>query len=102
MAKFLQLNSIGLPVMVEESATAATYSESIYYSGGLAASTNITLPNSGSFTSSTAKDLLVILNDRVVEQGRDFNVIGAGPTYTQIAFTYALTNDSVVVFRKGI
>lgn len=86
----------GLPTMV------AAYDQSIYYSTGLAASTPITLPSSGSFTSSTAADLIVIVNNRVVEVTRDFSVVGAGPTYTQIQFSYALSNDSVVRFRQNI
>ena len=81
---------------------AHTYDESIYYVSGLTANTPITLPNSGNFTDSSAKDLLVVLNDRVVEITRDFTVVGAGPTYTQIQFVYALTNDSVVRFKKGL
>ena len=86
----------GLPTMVAE------YDESIYYASGLAASTAITLPSSGSFENATAKDIIVILNDRVVEETRDFNVLGAGPNYTQIEFIYALPNDSVVRFKKNI
>lgn len=101
MAKFLRLIN-GLPVMQDEAASAPSYDESIYYSSGLTASTAITLPNSGTFSDAAAKDLLVILNDRVAEVTRDFNVIGAGPTYTQISFIYNLSNDSVVRFRKGI
>lgn len=101
MAKKLELIN-GLPVMTDEAAAGTPYDESIYYSSGLAANTNITLPNSGSYTNSSAKDLLVILNDRVVEVTRDFDVVGAGPTYTQIKFIYDLTNDSVVRFKKSL
>jgi hypothetical protein len=101
MGKFLRLIN-GLPVMQDEAAGAAAYDESIYYASGLAANTNITLPNSGSYGDSSAKDLLVILNDRVVEVTRDFDVVGAGPTFTQIKFIYDLNDDSVVRFRKNI
>lgn len=101
MAKKLQLVN-GLPIMMDEAAAGTPYDESIYYSSGLVANTNITLPNSGSFSDSAAKDLLVILNDRVMEVTRDFDVVGAGPTYTQIKFIYNLSNDSVVRFRKNI
>lgn len=100
MAKFLKLVN-GIPRMIEVG-SGTPYDESIYYSSGLTANTNITLPNSGSFTSSSAKDLLVILNDRVVEVTRDFDVVGSGPTYTQIKFIYDLTNDSVVRFKQSI
>lgn len=101
MSKKLQLVN-GLPVMMDEAAAASPYDESIYYSSGLTANTAITLPNSGSYADSSAKDLMVILNDRVVEVTRDFTVVGAGPTYTQIQFIYDLTNDSVVRFKKGL
>jgi hypothetical protein len=86
----------GLPIMQ------AAYDESIYYSGGLTANTNITLPNSGSFKDASAKDLIVIINDREAEVTRDFDVVGAGPTYTQIKIIYTLTNDSVVRFRMNV
>lgn len=88
--------------MEDEAASLPAYDESIYYSSGLSANTNITLPNSGSFSDASAKDLLVILNDRVVEVTRDFDVVGSGPSYTQIKFIYDLSNNSVVRFRKGI
>ena len=101
MGKFLRLTN-GLPIMQDEASTLPSYDESIYYSSGLVANTNITLPNSGSFSSASAKDLLVILNDRVIESGRDFDVVGAGPTFTQIKFVYDLSNDSVVRFRRYI
>lgn len=101
MGKFLRLVN-GLPVMQDEASAATPYDESIYYATGLAANTPITLPNSGSFSNSLAKDILVILNDRVVEITRDFLVVGAGPTYTQIKFEYDLSNNSVVRFKKGI
>lgn len=97
MTKVLQLIN-GVPTTIEIN---SPYDESIYYSSGLAASTTITLPNSGSFTSSTAKDILIIVNKRVVEIDRDFNVIGGSP-YTQIEFIYTLPNDTVVNFKQGI
>ena len=100
MAKFLRLVN-GLPISYDE-AGSTPYSESIYYVSGLAANTNITLPNSGSFSNSSAKDLLVIVNDLVKEVTRDFDVVGAGPSYTQIKFIYDLPNHAVVVFRSSI
>lgn len=88
--------------MQDEAATSPSYDESIYYASGLSANTPITLPNSGSFSDNSAKDILVILNDRLVEVTRDFSVIGAGPSYTQIQFIYALPSDAVVRFKKGV
>jgi hypothetical protein len=54
MAKKLQLVN-GLPIMMDEAAAATPYDQSIYYASGLAANTNITLPNSGSFNQSDKK-----------------------------------------------
>ncbi len=101
MAKFLRLVN-GIPTMLDETALPSAYDESIYYSTGLTSGTNITLPNSGSFSNASAKDLLVFVNDRAVEVTRDFSVIGAGPSYTQISFGYNLPNDSVVRFKKNV
>lgn len=85
----------GLPTIV------AAYDESIYYSSGLSANTNITLPNSGSYQSASAKDILVVINDRAAEVTRDFDVVGAGPTYTQFKFIYDLPLDSVVRIKMN-
>lgn len=90
----------GIPQMTAEGGS--PYDESIYYASGLTANTSITLPNSGSYTSATAKDLLVTLNGVMKEITRDITVVGSGPTYTQIQFIYALPVDAVVRFRKGI
>lgn len=97
MTSVLQLVN-GVPTMV----TIDSYDESIYYASGLTANSTITLPNSGSFTSPSAKDIIIIINKRVVEVGRDFNVLGAGPTYTQIENLYALPNDTVINFKQNI
>lgn len=82
--------------------SAVPYSESLYYATGLAANTTITLPNSGAFGNSSAKDILIIHNGIVKELTRDFIVIGAGPSYNQIQFIYSLPDHSVVHFVQGI
>jgi hypothetical protein len=86
----------GLPTMIQP------YDQQIFYSTGLAASTAITLPSSGTFHSSTASDLLVILNATVVEVTNDFTVVGSGPNYTQIQFNYALPNASTLIFKQVV
>lgn len=101
MGKFLRLVN-GLPIMMDEASSVPSYDESIYYSSGLSANTNITLPNSGEFYDADAKDILIFVNDRAIEVTRDFAVIGAGPSYTTIQINYDLTNDSVVRFKKNI
>lgn len=87
----------GLPV----STASAAYDESILYTSGLVAETNITLPNSKTFTSSSAKDLTVIVNGTQREYARDFLVVGAGAPYTQIKFIYDLSNNTVVRFKMA-
>ena len=75
------------------------YDESIYYSSGLSSGSNITLPNSGSYGDDGAKDMFVIVNDRIVEAVRDFTV-PSGPSKTYITTIYDLPTDSVVRFIK--
>lgn len=98
MAQLKLIN--GLPV------TQTEYDESIAYPSGLAANTNITLPNSGAFYNASAKDILVIVNDRVVEwssdgSARDFTITGSTP-YTQIKFNYDLMNNTIVRFKMNV
>lgn len=78
---------------------ASLYDESIYYASGLISGSNITLPNSETYTDGAAKDLIIIINDRVVEAVRDFTV-PAGDTKTYITTAYNLPNDTVVRFIK--
>lgn len=86
----------GLPTSVAE------YDESIDYPSGLAANTPITLPNSGFYLNASAKDLLILYNDLGMEVTRDFTVVGAGPTYTQFQFVFALPNNSKVRIKQNI
>lgn len=80
----------------------ASYDESSYLAAGLVTATPITIPNSASFRSPTAKDVHVIVNGIMREVTRDFTVVGAGPNYTQIQFIYDLPADSVVRFKKTL
>lgn len=100
MSKILTIVN-GIPTLQEVSVGTA-YDESIYYESGLAAETPITLPNSGYFTNSSAKDILVIANDLVREITIDFTIVDAGPNYTQIQFNYALPTHSRVRFKQNI
>lgn len=85
----------GLPQMVQP------YDQQIFYSTGLSGGTPITLPSAGTFYSSTASDLLVILNGLIVEVTNDFVVLGSSP-YTQIEFNYALPANSTLIFKQRI
>lgn len=93
----------GLPTMQSITASAiAAYEQSIYYSSGLAASSTITLPSSGSFSSSVAADILIFINGRKANITTDFTVVGAGPTYTQISNVWAFSNDTTIVFKSHL
>src|SRR5271157_926811 len=99
MSGFLTLSN-GLPIMT--AGPSSSYDQSIYYASGLTASTPITLPSSGYFSTSTASDIIILVNDRWAEVTRDFTVLGSGPNYTQIQFNYALPNDAVVRFKSHL
>lgn len=79
-----------------------SFDESIAYPSGLSAATNITIPNSKSFTTSDASDILIIANNTLREVTRDFTVVGSGPTYTQIQFIYDLPTNTTVRFIKHV
>lgn len=85
----------GLPTTIQP------YDQIIQYSSGLAANTPLTLPSSGTYSSSIAADLLVIVNGQVKEITTDFLTVGSAP-YTQIQFNYALPNATTVQFKQVI
>ena len=78
------------------------YDESQTFAGGLAALTTITVPNSKDFQDSAAADVFIIVNNALKEVTKDFTVIGAGPSYTQIQFIYDLPNDTHVRFKRVV
>lgn len=85
----------GLPTTIQP------YDQIIQYSSGLSANTTITLPSSGSFSSSIGADILVIVNGTVKEITNDYITVGSAP-YTQIQFNYALPNATTVQFKQII
>lgn len=85
----------GIPTQVDEH----YYDQSIVYASGLAASSDIILPNSEVYYEDDASDLLIIFNNRPVEVTRDFTV-PAGTSKNKITTVYALPNDTVVRFKK--
>jgi hypothetical protein len=97
MSQFIQLVN-GLPVMVSQAG--AAFDESILYPSGLAASTTVTIPNSESFENIDASDIIITVNQKLQEVGRNFTVVGASGPFTQVQFIDALPNDSVVRFKK--
>lgn len=55
--------------------------------GPVTSGTNITLPQSGTYTS---LELQIYLNGDRIEQVFDWNTVGAGPTRTQVQLTFQL------------
>lgn len=96
MAKKLALVN-GLPRMVDESASPAIYDESVDLVGTLSAGTPYTLPNSGSYE---GEEIEVFLDGQTLDSGSDFNFVGAGPTRTQVSFTFDLLAGDRLRFRK--
>ena len=76
------------------------FDESIAYASGLASGTTVTIPNSGSFSQADAADIIITVNQKLQEVIRNFTVVGAGPTYTQVQFVDDLPDDAVVRFKK--
>lgn len=100
MTKFVQLVN-GVPTMVEDSGS-TPYNESEYFFTGLAADTPVSLPNSGEFNDPSGKDIIVVVNKRVVEHSRDYEIVGVSAPFTQIKFIYDLPNETVVNYIKGV
>lgn len=96
MAKALRLIN-GVPRMSEVTGADAIYDETLVVgSGGILASTPISLPSGGTYES---KDLEVYLGGQFLEPGVDYNYVGAGPSRTQITFDTLLLENERVRFR---
>lgn len=86
MAKKLALVS-GLPRMVDEGAALSIYDETFTVVTNITTGTPVTLPNSGTYT---GEELEIRLNGVRMDSGIDYNTVGAGPTRTQVVFTFDL------------
>lgn len=96
MANFLRTSN-GYPRLFAESSSPTIYDESVDLVGTLSTGTPYTLPSSGSYT---GDELEVYLDGQVLDSGSDFNFVGAGPTRTQVAFTFDLHAGDRLRFRK--
>ena len=61
--------------------------------GPIASGVLITLPEAQSYEDG---ELEVFFNGKPMEELIDFNIIGAGPTRTQISFTFDIQNDDII------
>lgn len=105
MARFLRLQN-GIPRGQDEAGASTIYDEYLLVVasspganeivGPITAGTNITLPNSGDYTSD---ELMVDFNGQTLENGFDFNYVGSPPR-TQIQMTFELEVGDRLYFRK--
>jgi hypothetical protein len=96
MAKKLALVN-GIPRMVDESASPTIYDESVTLASNLSTGVNYTLPASGTYE---GEEIEVYLDGQVLDSGADFNFVGAGPTRTQVVFTFDLYIGDRLRFRR--
>lgn len=107
MAKFLRLSN-GVPRSFDEAASVTIYDERLTVvsgapadsneiTGPVNAGTNVTLPDSGTYT---ALELQIYLNGDRLEAVADYAYVGAGPTRTQVQFTFGLVVGDTIDFVK--
>lgn len=66
--------------------------------GGILAGTNITLPNSGSYTD---VEMEIYLDGQFLEPTIDYNYVGASAPRTQVQMTFDLLENERLRIRKG-
>ena len=93
MSKVVRVIS-GIPRYQELGATA--YEETYSVASPISAGTDITLPNSGTYTSS---ELTIYLNGQKMTYLEDYAYVGTPPR-TQVEFLFDLVAGDLVVFRK--
>lgn len=105
MARVLELIN-GVPRMRDEASPPTIYDESLevvssgagagQINGPISTGTPITLPSSGSYE---ADELEIYLNGARLEDAADYNYVGAGPTRTQVSFTFDIVVGDDIRFR---
>lgn len=95
MSKVVRIVS-GIPRYQDLGAT--TYEETYSVGAPISAGTDITLPNSGTYTSS---DLAVYLNGQKMSYLEDYAYVGTVPR-TQVEFLFDLVAGDLIVFRKEL
>lgn len=96
MSYFLKVVN-GWPRLVSEAGSVAIYDESVTLVAPVTSGTAYTLPNSGNYQ---GEELEIMLDGQVLDSGADYNFVGAGPTRTQVAFTFNLVAGDNIRFRK--
>jgi hypothetical protein len=85
----------GIPRYQDFSATIVN--EQLTVVGTVTAGSNVTVPNSGTYTGA---DLEVFLNGQRLNVVEDFNYVGSPPR-TQVTFTFDLVAGDLVLFRSA-
>jgi hypothetical protein len=106
MGKFLRLVN-GVARSFEEAGATTIYDETLTVvsgspgageiTGPIVTGTNVTLPESGTYE---GDELRIELNGQDLHSLLDYNYVGAGPTRTQVAFTFDIVVGDVIVFRR--
>lgn len=95
MSNFLRISNGYARLLSENSIT--IYDESVILASNVTSGSNYTLPNSGSYT---GEELEIMLDGQVLDSGSDYSFVGAGPTRTQVSFTFDLIIGDNLRFRK--
>lgn len=107
MGNFLRLVN-GQPRHFAEANTTAIYDERLdviagtpsnsnQVQGPITAGTNVTLPDSGTYS---GLELQIYLNGDRLESVNDYTYVGAGPSKTQVQFTFQLEVGDAIDFVK--
>lgn len=105
MGKFLRLSN-GVPRSFDESSSLPIYDERLTIvagapvdsnemTGPVTAGTNVTLPDSGSYT---GLELQIYLNGDRLESVADYAYVGGSPPRTQVQFTFGLVVGDTIDF----
>jgi len=105
MGRFLRLTN-GVPRSFDESSSVGIYDERLTIvsgapadsnemTGPVNAGTNVTLPDSGTYS---GLELQIYLNGDRLETVADYAYVGAGPTRTQVQFTFELVVGDTIDF----
>lgn len=96
MSNFLRISN-GYARLLAEAGNTTIYDESVTLASNVTSGSNYTLPNSGSYQ---GEELEIMLDGQVLDSGADYSFVGAGPTRTQVSFTFDLIIGDNLRFRK--
>jgi hypothetical protein len=95
MSNFLRIVN-GYPRLFSESSTIPIYDQSVAIGSTITSGTSYTLPLSGTYQ---GEELEIMLDGQVLDSGPDYTFVGAGPTRTQVQFSFDLLTGDNLRFR---